>query len=82
MPGWFVGAVNTGSVTYPSSILAVCDIGSEKENRIDAVLASVLMIDAFIVSSKVNIHRTTGLSYFYKCRVFFGNNMIVVTCLF
>lgn len=51
-----MGAVNTGSVTYPSSTLAVCDFGSKKENGIDAVLASVLMIDAFVVSSKVNIH--------------------------
>lgn len=51
-----MGAVNTGSVTYPSSTLAVCDFESKKENGIDAVLASVLMIDAFVVSSKVNIH--------------------------
>lgn len=50
-----MGAVDTGRVTYPSSTLAVCDLGSIKENRIDAVLASVLMMGAFIVSGKVNI---------------------------
>lgn len=51
-----MGAVDTGRVTYLSSTLAVCDLGSEKENRIDAVLTSVLMMGAFIVSDKVNIH--------------------------
>lgn len=51
-----MGAVDTGRVTYPSSTLAVCDLGSEKENRIDAVLTSVLMMGAIIVSGKVNIH--------------------------
>lgn len=50
-----MGVVDTGRVTYPSSTLAVCDFGSKKENRVDAVLASDLMIGAFIVSGKVNI---------------------------
>lgn len=51
-----MGAVDTDRVTYPFLTLVVCDFGSIKENRIDAVLASVLMMGAFIVSGEVNIH--------------------------